>query len=45
MEDGAGDGAAGGAGKTFESPGEAAVGVPRGVCSRGNGAGKEVDTI
>ena len=47
VDDGAGDGAAGGgkAGDTFDSPGEAAVGVVRGVLALGKGAGSVVEII
>ena len=47
VDDGAGEGAAGGgnAGKAFVSPGEASVGVVRGVFEPGRGACRVVDTI
>lgn len=47
VEDGAGEGAAGGgnAGEAFGKPGEAAVGVFKGVSLPGKGAGRVVEMI
>lgn len=47
VEEGAGDGAAGGgnAGDALDRPGEANVGVDKGVLALGNGAGSVVEMI